>query len=272
MVGMKSLYLPFADAFIRYHDIGAGKDAPVLVYLSGLNFSVLSCHLKLATHPSLSSYRAILVEYLGTGHSETPAAFSYTPQAHAECVAAVLKHEGIEGCTLVGHSQGGTVGIELAHANPDLVVHLIVCEGNLTPGGGAGTKYFASVEEDRFATDLFPRFLHGRRKAAIEGDGAAAAMLAGWVGSDVRAIHKASVALVDLDPETETRFLNLQTRRSFIYGELSIPEAGAAYLPDVPDPAWLEAHGVVTAIMPGADHSMMMKDPDGFAKVLKPLL
>ena len=209
MVGMKSLYLPFADAFIRYHDIGAGKDAPVLVYLAGLNFSVLSCHLKLATHPSLSSYRAILIEYLGTGHSETPAAFSYMPQAHAECVAAVLKHEGIEGCIIVGHSQGGTVGIELAHANPDLVAHLIVCEGNLTPGGGAGTKYFASVEEDRFASDLFPRFLHGRRKAAIEGDGAAAAMLAGWVGSDVRAIHKASVALVDLDPETEIRFLNL---------------------------------------------------------------
>ena len=59
---------------------------------------------------------------------------------HAETVACILEHENITSAIVVGHSMGGTVAIMLAISRPDLVSKLIVGEGNLVPGGGAGTS------------------------------------------------------------------------------------------------------------------------------------
>ena len=65
---MNSLYLDQHDAIIRYHKI-TGSGAPV-IYLAGLNFSSIANFLDIATHPLLRERGALLIDYIGAGHSD----------------------------------------------------------------------------------------------------------------------------------------------------------------------------------------------------------
>jgi pimeloyl-ACP methyl ester carboxylesterase len=59
------------------------------------------------------------------------------------------------GATVVGHSIGGSVAIQLAMTRPDLVANLIVGEGNVTTGGGGLVKQIAAHNEASFLANVF---------------------------------------------------------------------------------------------------------------------
>ncbi len=263
---MKNIYLDRFGAIVRYHRI-AGSGTP-LVFLAGLNFSSTANFLETATHPLLRKHGALLIDYLGTGHSETPPDARMSLEDHAETIAAVLDHEGLRACVIVGYSMGGTVGIILARARPDLVSHLIVYEANVAPGGGDGTKFIASFDEETFAASGFKEMLADLRRQALDGDAEAAALAGGWANSDAREIHASSVALVELDQDFATAFYSMSVRRTFVIGELSLPKEGAAAKPDAPSPEALRLNGIEVVVIPDAGHLIVLVKPDVFSKAL----
>lgn len=264
---MKSLFLEEFNATIRYHMIEG--DGPVIVYLAALSFPSLPNFLPTAAHPSMPRHRSIFVDYFGVGHSEHPPDFDHSMQNHAKTVASILDHEGLKGCILVGHSMGGTVAIYLALQRPELVSHLVVCEGNIDTGGGVGTRYFTSVSEDEFVDEFFPNLLAKWRQDGKEGDTAACWRCGAWEGTDFVGIYKNSLALVKLDPEFKQRFFALPMKRTFVYGEESLPENTGKTTADAPDPEELKRNGISVGVVPKVGHMMMVLNSGGFVDVLK---
>lgn len=264
---MKSLYLKEFNATIRYHEIDG--DGPTIVYLAALSFPSLPNFLPTASHPSMPRRHSIFVDYLGVGHSEHPADFDHSMQNHAKTVASILDHENLNGCVVVGHSMGGTVAIYLALQRPDLVSHLFVCEGNITTGGGVGTRYFTSVSPDEFVSEFFPNLLTKWRQGGREGDSEAAWRCGAWEKADFRGVYKNSAALVNLDSKFKSKFFGLPMKRTFVYGEASLPENTGEVTADAPDPNELKENGISVGVVPNVGHMMMVLNPGGFVDVLK---
>ncbi|MEH6556975.1 MAG: alpha/beta hydrolase [Oceanicoccus sp.] len=263
---MKSLYLPEWNAFIRYYDISG--DGNTIVYLPALSFPAIANFLPVATHPQMPKHRALLIDNLGSGFSDHSESFGYTMEGHAQTVANILDHENIRSATIVGHSMGGTVAILLALSRPDLVSNLVVGEGNITPGGGAGTRSIASYSKDEYVETVFPRSRAERFQAAIDGDAAATLISGLWSTVNVTGLYGNSKALVALDPSIKERFLNLTIPCTFVYGEKSLPENTDEVGPDSPDPNELKARGIKIGVVPNAGHAQMFENLDGFVNVL----
>lgn len=267
---MKSLYLEQWKAFIRYYELlGNG---PVLVCLPGLHISSVATFLPVVTHPELIGSHSILVDYLGSGFSERPKDFDHSNKSHALAVAAILDHEGLKNCAVIGHSMGGTVGIELGILRPDLVSNLIVAEGNVTPGGGAASSRIASFSKSEYVREVFPESLDSIRQAAVEGSSVSAWMGGAWCSADPAAVYDSSVALVELEPSFKENYFQLPMPRTFVYGEKTFPENTGKILADAPDPRELEERGIRVAIVPDAGHVMMLDNLNGFLDTLKKAL
>jgi pimeloyl-ACP methyl ester carboxylesterase len=58
-------------------------------------------------------------------------------------------------------------------------------------------------------------------------------------------------------------------RRTFIYGERSLPKRPEDATADAPDPRELQAHGVAVGVVPNAGHGLMLDNLDGFVDVLR---
>ena len=71
-------------------------------------------------------YRCVAPDHLGFGLSERPAKFAYTPEAHAENLAAFVRALDLRGMTLVVHDFGGPIGLPLALAGDGRVERLVV--------------------------------------------------------------------------------------------------------------------------------------------------
>ena len=267
---MKSLYLPKYGAFIRWHTVG--QEGPTVVYLPGLSFSAVANFLDVAAHPALRETTGVMIDYLGAGSSDYPADFPHTLEAHAECVAAVIDHLGCGPCVFVGYSMGGSVAIALALEHPEMVSHLVVGEGNLTPGGGAATRHFASFSAEDFAEKELPRILAGRRAAAIEGDPQAAFVAGVWTHVDPMGLHGNSRALVELSDDFEEAFLSLDIPRTFVYGEQTYPGNTGEVTADAPDPEKLAKRGVSISVVPDTGHNLMLGHLGGFIEVLRQVL
>ena len=89
-----------------------------------------------------------MVDYVGSGFSGHSETFGFSLGEHAAAIAAVLDAACKEPVHLLGYSMGGAVAISLALSRPDLVARLVVCEGNLLPGGGDASRRIASSDRD----------------------------------------------------------------------------------------------------------------------------
>jgi len=263
---MKSLYLAEWNAFIRYYDISGKGDT--VVYLPALSFPAIANFLPVATHPKMPDHRAILIDNLGSGFSDHSESFGYTMEEHARTVASILDHENIKNATVVGHSMGGTIAVLLALSRPDLVSNLVVGEGNITPGGGTGTRSIASHPKIEYVEKVFPALRARYFQAAVDGDAVASRMTGLWSTVNATGLYGNSKALVELDPSIEARFLNLTIPCTFVYGEKSMPKNAHEAGPDAPEPGKLEAHGIKIGVVPNAGHAQMFENLDGFVDVL----
>jgi pimeloyl-ACP methyl ester carboxylesterase len=262
---MKSLFLPEWGATIRYFDIAGSNE--VYVYLPGISTPSMSL-LDLATHPRIRGHRSLMIDYLGSGFSDKPQDFDHALQNHAKTIAAVLEHEGVSRCTVIGHSMGGTLGLYLALHAPELVSRLIMAESNIEAGGGLGTRYIAKFTEKAFVEEEFPKMLRQMHAKSMQQDPDAAFNYGTWSIADALGLHRSAVALVNLDASLKEQWFRLDIPRAFIIGEKSLPHNLGERLPDAPNPEELTVHGIRVPIIPNSGHMMMVDNPEGFAEAL----
>jgi pimeloyl-ACP methyl ester carboxylesterase len=213
-----------------------------------------------------------MVDYVGSGFSGHSESFGFSLGEHASSVAAVLDAACAEPVHLLGYSMGGAVAVSLALLRPDLVSRLVVCEGNLKPGGGEASRRIAAADEAQFVATDYPERMKSLAKAAIEGAALPDFLWAAQSGADPRGVHGNACALVNLADDFEDRFLALALERHYVYGEQGFPGDTGKVMPDLPDPDLLRANGVRTHVVPGVGHPMMIEDPIATARVLGPLL
>ena len=104
----------------------------------------------------IHDHRVIMLNHRGTGASTEagggslpPGAEAYTIPRLAEDVVAVMDAEAAAPATLVGHSMGVQVALEVARARPELV-------GSLVLAAGTHTSPFRSMYGSSVASYLFP--------------------------------------------------------------------------------------------------------------------
>ena len=98
-------------------DKGTGEQTLVLLHGLGNNHKSWEFVLE---HLDYSKWRVIALDLLGFGDAPKPDVY-YTPDDHADAVAATLDSLGIEQATFAGHSMGCIVAINLAHRHSDQV-------------------------------------------------------------------------------------------------------------------------------------------------------
>jgi pimeloyl-ACP methyl ester carboxylesterase len=260
------LYIPEYDATVRWLDIGSG--APVLL-LPGLSMPVAPGFAAIAADPALAGRRCIMLDYLGSGQSDHPTGFDYALASHAEVIVRVLTHLGLGPVDMVGHSMGGTVGIQLALDHPDLVRRLVVAEGNVDPGGGMMSQRVSRDGEAAFLTAGYDHLLWSLRSKARDGAGGADRLVAGWQQADPVGLYANAKALVDLPDDYLDRFAAGPAEKHFVFGANSL---GPEPTPDTPRPERLEALGITPHVIPDAGHAMMLDNHAGFVAVLAKVL
>ena len=255
---MKSYYLSELKTHLRYFDL-PGAD-PACVYLHGLGCAASSDFPPVAVRPPLNRHRSLLIDFLGFGYSDRPAAFSYSLEDHARTVALLLDHLGLQGCALIGHSMGGSVAITLAARRPDLVYALVAAEANLDPGGGPLSNQIASFSEADYVAAGHRKMLRATILEGLRGDAAMAAYAASFALADPLGTHRSAVGLLQgTEPTMRRNLAESSVPRAFVFGQKNLPD---------PDETRLPQNGVDVLIIPGAGHAMMEDNPDEFAKIV----
>jgi haloalkane dehalogenase len=119
---------PFTSRFLelpagRVHYVDEGAGEPVLFVHGTPTWSYEWRHLIPALAPR---WRCVAPDLLGFGLSDRPPRFAYTPEAHAEALAAFVERLGLEGFTLVVHDYGGPIGLPLCLDRPERVRRLVL--------------------------------------------------------------------------------------------------------------------------------------------------
>jgi pimeloyl-ACP methyl ester carboxylesterase len=112
-----------------YRDAGP-PSAPVVLLLHG--FPASSFMFRNLIPMLADQYRVIAPDYLGFGFSDAPSAdnFSYTFDALAALIAALLGHLGITRYAMYVHDHGAPIGWRLALADPAGVSAIVIQNGN----------------------------------------------------------------------------------------------------------------------------------------------
>jgi len=247
---MRELFLEDLGCRVRWIDFTGAT--PARLFIHGLGCAGASDFAHIAAHPRLYGHRSLLIDLLGFGFSDRPGAFSYSMAAHARVAAAVLDHLGLTGVDVVGHSMGGAVAVLLAHARPELVARLVLCEPNLRAGGGLFSRGVAAQPERDFDLAAYAARLTAQQPE-----------LAGYAASlrlaDPVAVHRSATGLVELPEPTPAKLLGeLRIPRTYLLGERNLG------LPEVDEPDL----GIPVRVVPGAGHSMSTDNPDGFAEAV----
>jgi pimeloyl-ACP methyl ester carboxylesterase len=253
---MQNLYFPEFDAHLCYHDLPG--EAPSCVYLHGLGAASSADFPRVVRDPRLARNRALLIDLLGFGFSDRPAAFPHTLEAHAETVARILDHLGLNQCHVVGHSMGGSVAIALAVARPDLVSGLVVAECNFDPEDAT----FSQMIVDQAPTEeAYVASGHAEIVAQAEGWAASKPVLGSLPGTlraaDPRAVYRCSVTLVEC--RLRETFFGLRVPRTYVFGAQTLPHHHQPLL---------AAGGVPVAVIPEAGHMMMRENAEAFAAIV----
>ncbi|MBA2466252.1 MAG: alpha/beta hydrolase [Sphingomonas sp.] len=124
------------DGVILHH-VDSGTPGPVVLLLHG-NGTTLEDWFACGIFEELSkTNRVIAFDRPGFGYSTRPRARLWTPAAQADLLALALRSLGADDLTVVGHSFGTLVSIELARRHPELVHALVLMSGYYYPSARA---------------------------------------------------------------------------------------------------------------------------------------
>jgi len=108
-------FLKVSDTTVRYVDVGQG---PAVVLLHGFASSMDNWN---SVIPELqTNHRVIALDLKGFGYTSRPEG-DYSPQAQAEMVLALLDERGVDTFSIVGHSWGSSVALQVALMAPERV-------------------------------------------------------------------------------------------------------------------------------------------------------
>lgn len=125
-------------------DKGSGK---TLILLHGLGNNYKSWTYVLE-HLDYKGWRVIALDLLGFGDAPKPA-IDYTLSDHAQAVLNTIDDMGIKDATLVGHSMGCLVAIEMAYQRPKMIKSLVLFGAPLyktLPRGGGWLRKITRAE------------------------------------------------------------------------------------------------------------------------------
>lgn len=107
----------------RMHYVDEGGGEPVLFVHGTPTWSFEWRHVIRALAPT---HRCIAPDHLGFGLSERPRGVPYTPEWHAQNLAAFVERMNAGPMTLVVHDYGGPIALPLALKRPYLVKRLVI--------------------------------------------------------------------------------------------------------------------------------------------------
>ena len=127
---------PIGGTQIAYAEFGQGD--PVVFLHGGMGHSAFWGHQLKAL---MGQYRVILMDTRGHGRSEAMKG-PYGFGIFAKDVEGLLDRLGIEKASIVGWSDGGITGLQLAMTSPNRIKRLFAFGANVTPAGliGGGSK------------------------------------------------------------------------------------------------------------------------------------
>ncbi len=122
---------------VRLHYVERGKGRP-LVLFHGNGSMIQDFEASGLIDLAAESYKVIVFDRPGFGHSRRPRNVVWTPAAQADLFAKALKRLGVSHALVLGHSWGASVAVALALQHPRLVEGLILASG----------YYFPSIRPD----------------------------------------------------------------------------------------------------------------------------
>ncbi|SPO01869.1 uncharacterized protein DNG_04542 [Cephalotrichum gorgonifer] len=230
-----------------------GNGTPLLM-IHGLGCASSFEYPHVALAPALRGRRIFLIDLLGFGYSDCPDDFGYSVEDHALQIYRFVEEQGFDEVDIFGHSMGGSIAIEAADLLGSKIKHLILSEANLDSGGGEASRLIAAYEETDYINGG-----HLKTFNEAHADGAtdwAATMRA----ASALAVHRGARSLVDgASPDWRSRFVRHPARKTFIFGEHSLPD---------PDTERLSSEGILVPVVPNAGHSMGLENPHGLAEAI----
>ncbi|MFI7704771.1 alpha/beta fold hydrolase [Nonomuraea sp. NPDC049480] len=230
---------------------------PARVYVHGLGATSAPYYAEVAAHPLLPRHRSLLIDLLGFGISDRPQDFPYTIDAHADTLAEALRKAGVAGASVIAHSMGGAVSVVLAHRHPELVAALVLVDADLDPAPPLserpGSSGIAGYTEEEFVA-------HGWKEVR---DRVGPHWWSTMRLADLRGLHRTAVSLAQgTQPAIRELLKALPIPRAFLHPEGDAPEAAGD----------LSAAGVQVIAIPESGHTIMLDDPEAFARTLRTLL
>ncbi|WP_324759937.1 alpha/beta fold hydrolase [Haloarcula sp. GH36] len=144
---------------IHYLEAGAETD-PTVVLLHGGIIDAAGVTWRPVIDRLAPDYHVLAPDLLGYGASDVPPG-SYSIERHATVVGDFLDELGLDGVTLVGHSMGGGIAIQLALGRPALVGTLVPIDayglGSTLPNGGLSYLLARVQTFNRLSIALFRR-------------------------------------------------------------------------------------------------------------------
>lgn len=249
---MKSLRLESVQADLRYHDL-PGNGVPLL-FIHGLGCASSCDYPTVAGDVALSGRRRLLIDLLGSGFSDRPTDFTYTTDAQARAIAALVGHLGFDSIDLFGHSMGGSIAIVAADLLGEQVRRLVVGEPNLDPGGGSSSRRIAAMTEARYVERGHDELVRASRVDGNATWATSLALSAPW------AVHRGATSLVAGGSPTWRDMLYARRGpKTLLVGSQSLPD---------PDTERLPLGGVSVGIVPDAGHAMAWQNPSGLAAAI----
>ena len=117
---------------VRLHYVERGSGKP-LVLLHGNGSMIQDFESSGLIDLAAKSYRVIIFDRPGFGHSDRPRSVVWTPTAQAELIESALGRLGVSHAIVLGHSWGASVAVALALKYPKLVQGLVLASGYYYP-------------------------------------------------------------------------------------------------------------------------------------------
>lgn len=250
---MKEFLVKNVNSKIKYHDL-QGLGTPIL-FIHGLGCISSFDYPQVATSKHLQNNRRILIDLLGSGFSDKPSEFSYSIEDHANYLNDFIENLELKEVILYGHSMGGSIAITLASKCVDRISSLIISEANLDSGGGFFSKKIASYFENDYINEGHFQIIN---ESKINSNNNWAI---GLENSFPVAINREAKSLVKgQSPTWRELFYSLETKKTFIFGEHSLPD---------PDLEELKKHNINIEIVKNSDHSMAWENPEGLSEAIR---
>jgi len=255
ILGHKQINKVKGEAGFLYIDDGGSGNLPV-VFLHSFGGDI--SHWKSQLDHLRTSRRAIAFDFRGHGKSDSSSTYSYTAEALAGDIAAVVDSLDLGRFILVGHSQGGSAAVAYSDTHPTRVAGLVLVG---TPGktpAEISKPIISSLE-----SDVYQKVMDDYMKQLVDG---AKPEVSSQVNRGVKKLSKkTSVSLIkalfEFDPINRIKRYQGPKLIILTSREATQPNSLCNQVPEVP-----------SKIIEGTSHWPQLDKPEEFNRILDDFL